>query len=90
VTSTTRNEALRRFIQAYLASVASVDQQIGRILDVVDNSALRENTIIILTSDHGWGNDREIQRWDFKDSADRRNGNAASRPQTKKQEDDVR
>jgi len=51
----TREEALRRFIQAYLASVASVDEQIGRILDVVDHSKLKENTVIILTSDHGWG-----------------------------------
>ena len=51
----TRDEALRRFIQAYLASVASVDEQIGRILDVVDNSPWKENTIIVLTSDHGWG-----------------------------------
>ncbi|MEL7500136.1 MAG: sulfatase [Planctomycetota bacterium] len=50
-----QDEALRRFIQAYLASVASVDEQIGRILDVVDNSSLKDNTIIILTSDHGWG-----------------------------------
>ncbi len=50
-----RDEALRRFIQAYLASVASVDEQIGLILDVVDQSSLRNNTIIILTSDHGWG-----------------------------------
>lgn len=50
-----QKEALRHFIQAYLASVASVDEQIGRILDIVDNSSLRDNTIIILTSDHGWG-----------------------------------
>jgi arylsulfatase A-like enzyme len=50
-----RNDALRHFIQAYLASVASVDEQIGRILDVIDNSSLKENTIIVLTSDHGWG-----------------------------------
>lgn len=48
-------DALKRFIQAYLASVASVDEQIGKILDVVDNSPLKDNTIIILTSDHGWG-----------------------------------
>lgn len=48
-------EALRRFIQAYLASVASVDEQVGRILDAVDQSSLKENTIIVLTSDHGWG-----------------------------------
>ena len=51
----TREEALRRFIQAYLASVASVDEQIGRILDVVDQSQLKDNTIIVVTSDHGWG-----------------------------------
>ena len=50
-----QDEALRHFIQAYLASVASVDEQIGKILDVVDNSSLKDNTIIVLTSDHGWG-----------------------------------
>jgi len=50
-----RDDALRHFIQAYLASVASVDEQIGRILDAIDNSSLKENTIIVLTSDHGWG-----------------------------------
>ncbi len=48
-------EALRHFIQAYLASVASVDEQVGKILDAVDHSTLRDNTIIVLTSDHGWG-----------------------------------
>ena len=32
-----------------------MDEQIGRILDAVDNSPLKDNTIIILTSDHGWG-----------------------------------
>lgn len=50
-----REEALKRFIQAYLASVASVDELIGSILDVVDNTSLAKNTIIIMTSDHGWG-----------------------------------
>lgn len=49
------DEGLRRFIQAYLASVASVDEQIGKILDAIDGSSLRENTVIIFTSDHGWG-----------------------------------
>lgn len=50
-----QDDALRHFIQAYLASVASIDDQIGRILDAVDNSPLKNNTIIVLTSDHGWG-----------------------------------
>ena len=49
------DEALRHFIQAYLASVASIDELIGHILDTIDNSPLKDNTIIILTSDHGWG-----------------------------------
>ena len=49
-----KESALRHFIQAYLASIAAVDEQIGRLLDVIDNSPLKENTIIILTSDHGW------------------------------------
>lgn len=47
--------ALRKFIQAYLASIASVDDLLGDILDVVDNTSLKNNTIIIFTSDHGWG-----------------------------------
>jgi iduronate 2-sulfatase len=50
-----QDEALRRFIQAYLASVASVDELIGGILDAVDHPSLRDNTIVVLTSDHGWG-----------------------------------
>ncbi len=50
-----RDEALRRFIQAYLACVASVDEQIGKILDAVDQTSLCNNTIVVLTSDHGWG-----------------------------------
>lgn len=50
-----RELALKKFIQAYLASVASVDDLVGDILDVVDNSKLKDNTIIVFTSDHGWG-----------------------------------
>ena len=49
-----RDLALRSFIQAYLASVAASDDLIGDILDVVDHSSLKENTIIVLTGDHGW------------------------------------
>ena len=51
-----RELALKKFIQAYLASVTSVDDQIGRILDEIDRSPLRSNTVIVFTSDHGWGN----------------------------------
>jgi len=50
-----QDEALRRFIQAYLACVAAIDELVGQILDAVDSSPLKDNTIIVLTSDHGWG-----------------------------------
>ena len=50
-----RELALKKFIQAYLASVASIDDLIGQLLDVVDATALRKNTIVVFTSDHGWG-----------------------------------
>ncbi len=50
-----RELALKKFIQAYLASVASVDDLLGDILDVVDHSSLKDNTIIVFASDHGWG-----------------------------------
>ena len=47
--------ALKHFTQAYLACVASIDELVGIILDAVDQSPLKDNTIIVFTSDHGWG-----------------------------------
>ena len=41
-------------IQGYYASVSYVDAQIGRLLDAVDESGLRDSTIIVLLSDHGF------------------------------------
>ena len=51
-----RELALKKFIQAYLASVASVDDLVGDILQALEQTGLDKNTIIIFTSDHGWGN----------------------------------
>ncbi|MEX0326398.1 MAG: sulfatase [Puniceicoccaceae bacterium] len=50
----TIEEGLRRFTQAYLACTAFVDDQIGVVLDALDAHGLADNTIVILTSDHGW------------------------------------
>ena len=47
--------ALKKFIQAYLASIASIDELIGKVIDFIDKSSLKDNTIIVFTSDHGWG-----------------------------------
>ena len=49
-----RDLALKKFIQAYLACIASVDDLVGDLLDAVDHSRFKDNTIIILTSDNGW------------------------------------
>ncbi|MEN8253838.1 MAG: sulfatase-like hydrolase/transferase [Verrucomicrobiota bacterium] len=46
-------EGLKKYTQAYLACVASVDDCVGQVVDAVDNSPFRDNTIIVLTSDHG-------------------------------------
>lgn len=39
--------------QAYARSISSVDDHIGRVLDQLEKSGLRENTIVILMSDNG-------------------------------------
>ena len=49
-----REVALKHFLQAYLACVAFVDEQVGKIMDDVEKSPLKDNTIIVFTSDHGW------------------------------------
>ena len=47
-------EALSKYTQAYLACVSAVDDNIGQVINAIDNSELRDNTIIVLVSDHGW------------------------------------
>jgi arylsulfatase A-like enzyme len=41
-------------VQAYLATTAYVDVQMGRVLDALDNSPYRDNTIVVFLSDHGF------------------------------------
>jgi len=41
-------------VAAYLACVSFVDAQIGRILETLENSPYRDNTLIVLWGDHGW------------------------------------
>lgn len=44
----------REAVRAYLASISFADAQLGRLLDALDASTYRENTIIVLWADHGW------------------------------------
>ena len=41
-------------VQAYLATTAYSDAQMGRVLDALDKSPYRDNTIVVLISDHGF------------------------------------
>jgi arylsulfatase A-like enzyme len=41
-------------IQAYLASIAYTDMNIGRLLDALEKSAYKNNTVICFWGDHGW------------------------------------
>ena len=44
----------QKYIKDYLATIKSVDDNIGRVLDYLDKSNLDENTIIIYASDQGF------------------------------------
>ena len=44
----------RKAIAAYDASVSFMDEQLGRLLDTLDRLDLRDNTIVVFISDHGF------------------------------------
>ena len=46
-------EQIRKTRAAYYGMVTRVDEQIGRLLDCLDEQGLAENTVVIHTSDHG-------------------------------------
>ncbi len=41
-------------VRAYLATTAYVDAQLGRVLDALDKSRHKDNTIVVFFSDHGF------------------------------------
>jgi len=47
------DDQIRGLRQGYLGCVDYVDQQLGRILNVLDEMGFREDTVLIYTSDHG-------------------------------------
>jgi arylsulfatase A-like enzyme len=63
----------QRYIQDYLACISSVDDNVGRVLDYLDESRLAENTMVVYTSDqgfylgeHGWFDKRFVYEESFK------------------------
>jgi arylsulfatase A-like enzyme len=46
-------EFARKEIADYYGNITALDDQVGRILEYLDKSGLRDNTIVVFTSDHG-------------------------------------
>lgn len=44
----------QRYLRDYLATVAAVDEGVGKILDYLEESGLAENTLIVYTTDQGF------------------------------------
>src|SRR5436190_5960087 len=44
----------QKYIKDYLRCIASVDDNVGRLLDFLDSEGLKKNTIVIYTSDQGF------------------------------------
>lgn len=44
----------QRYMQQYLATIASVDEGVGEVLDYLEDSGLARNTVVVYTSDQGF------------------------------------
>ena len=44
----------RDAVQAYLATITFVDDQVGRLMEALDRSPRAKNTVVALWGDHGW------------------------------------
>ncbi|AQS94320.1 sulfatase [Polaribacter sp. BM10] len=44
----------KKIVQAYLACISYVDNELGRVLDALESSKYSDNTVIVLWSDHGY------------------------------------
>ncbi len=61
----------QRYVKDYLRCIASIDANLGRILDYLDEAGLADNTVVIYSSDqgfylgeHGWFD----KRWMYEES----------------------
>lgn len=47
-------EGWRRAVQAYLAATAYADHCLAQLIDAVETSSRKDNTVVMLFGDHGW------------------------------------
>ncbi|GAA0880251.1 sulfatase [Algoriphagus jejuensis] len=48
------DELTRTLIHGYYASVSYIDAQVGKVMDALDTLGLREETLVVFMSDHGY------------------------------------
>ena len=67
------DEIMRKSIHAYYASISFMDAQVGRVLQALDELGLRDDTVILFTSDHGYhmGEHGYFQKTTLFEDADR-------------------
>ena len=53
INSDTDNDAYQRWAPGYYGMVSSLDECIGRLMRTLEDQGLAENTIVVVTSDHG-------------------------------------
>jgi arylsulfatase A-like enzyme len=58
-----REDQWRLAVQAYLACMAYADDCVGVVLDALERSPHRDNTIVVFLTDHGWQLGHK-QRWE--------------------------
>ncbi|HEY3413135.1 MAG TPA: sulfatase [Armatimonadota bacterium] len=46
-------KALPQWMRVYYAMVANIDWNLGRLMEAIDKAGIRENTVVVFTSDHG-------------------------------------
>ncbi|MES2692215.1 MAG: sulfatase-like hydrolase/transferase [Verrucomicrobiota bacterium] len=49
---------VKQATKAYYASISSVDRNVGRLLQALDELGLAQNTLLVFTSDHGYNEGR--------------------------------
>src|SRR5215204_3848268 len=48
------NDKWKQAVQGYLACISFADAMLGRLMDALDKSQYKQNTIIVFFGDHGW------------------------------------
>ena len=66
-------ELFKQWLQAYMACVAFIDDQVGTVLDALEASPHADSTVVFLTSDHGFhvGGKESIYKQTLWDSGTR-------------------